>query len=655
MTDFDLLPACAAAVERRAASGWPQAARATQALDVARADYRPLGIPVDWPERFGLDDVDLALLEIAASVDRDPLLHLLLGLLSGDPGPGRPTTALALELAGISPADPAAYSRLGPLAALQRHRLLAVQGADGLTYRRLRVPDRVAAQLRGDDLPDPAVLRLLVDPVPMRVAGTDRLAAGLAAGQQLCWIPASGTGAALAMAAGACHLLDLAVLVGDLRRLPTVPHPARTGHGEEPTGLAPDPEELSGAVAALIDEAALTGSVLVLMSAELAVGSLDLLFRSAVPVLAISAQPWDPMWADHLPLTVTAPKLTIAERTALWERLLSRPVPREIAGLRLRPEQIRQVVQSATDSAALDGLPAAGPEQLRTAVRRLGMDHHRADGGVRIGDLVLPEIAENEVRRLINWVRYRDEVMSKGPLQGKGKGTGICALFAGAPGTGKTLAADVVAGSLGLDVVQVELNSVVSKYIGETEKNLERIFTEAESLNAVLFFDEADVLFGPRSHIKDAHDRYANQEVAYLLQRMESFDGITILASNLRGNIDPAFARRLHFVITFPNPDARTRTRLWEHHLRAMPDQDPADPIDTVQLGFAVELSGGDIRNVVLAAAYDAVIDGQAMGMRHVGASLIRELTKLGRRAPSLPTMNGGRHREPPVGVRTTN
>jgi AAA+ superfamily predicted ATPase len=654
MTDFDLLPACAAAVERRAAAGWPQAARATQALDVARADYRPLDIPAAWPERFGLDDVDLSLLEIAAAVDRDPLLHLLLGLLSGDPGPGRPTTALALELAGISPADPAAYSRLGPLAALQRHRLLAVPGTDGLTYRRLRVPDRVAAQLRGDDLPDPAVLRLLVDPVPMRLAGSDRLAAGLAAGEQLCWIPASGTGAALAMAAGACHLLDLAVLVGDLRRLRTVLHPARTGHGEEPTGLAPDPEELSGAVAALIDEAALTGSVLVLMSAELAVGSLELLFRSAVPVLAISAQPWDPTWANHLPLTVTAPKLTIAERTALWERLLSRPVPREIAGLRLRPEQIRQVVQSATDSAALDGLPAAGPEQLRTAVRRLGMDHHRGDG-VRIGDLVLPESAENEVRRLINWVRYRDEVMSMGPLQGKGKGTGICALFAGAPGTGKTLAADVVAGSLGLDVVQVELNSVVSKYIGETEKNLERIFTEAESLNAVLFFDEADVLFGPRSHIKDAHDRYANQEVAYLLQRMESFDGITILASNLRGNIDPAFARRLHFVITFPNPDARTRTRLWEHHLRAMPDLDPADPIDTVQLGFAVELSGGDIRNVVLAAAYDAVIDGQAMGMRHVRASLVRELTKLGRRAPSLPTMNGSRHREPPVGLRTTN
>lgn len=208
MTDFELLTACADAVGRRADAGWAEADRATHALDIARGDYHPLNIPTDWRVRFRLDDVDLALLEIAASVERDPLLHLLLGLLSGDLGPGRPTTALALELAGVSSADPWAYSHLGPLAPLQRYRLLAVEGSDGLTYRRLRMPDRVAAQLCGDDLPAPAVLGLLVEPVPMRVSGTDHLAAGLGAGERLCWVRASGGSAAIAMAAGACHLLN---------------------------------------------------------------------------------------------------------------------------------------------------------------------------------------------------------------------------------------------------------------------------------------------------------------------------------------------------------------------------------------------------------------------------------------------------------------
>ena len=161
-----------------------------------------------------------------------------------------------------------------------------------------------------------------------------------------------------------------------------------------------------------------------------------------------------------------------------------------------------------------------------------------------------------------------------GPLHGKGgKGIGICALFSGPPGTGKTLAAHVVADSLGMDLYQVDLSSIVDKYIGETEKNLERVFVEAEATNAVLFFDEADALFGSRSEVKDAKDRYANQEIAYLLQRMEQFDGITVLASNLRGNIDPAFARRLHFMVAFPDPDEATRQRLWTHHLEDLADR----------------------------------------------------------------------------------
>ena len=177
---------------------------------------------------------------------------------------------------------------------------------------------------------------------------------------------------------------------------------------------------------------------------------------------------------------------------------------------------------------------------------------------------------------------------------------------------------------------------MVDKYVGETEKNLERVFAAAESRNALLFFDEADSLFGSRSAVKDAHDRYANQEVAFLLQRMEKSEGVTILATNLRGNLDPAFSRRLQFIVHFPDPDRSTRHALWDHHLRrtGLPVDD-ADPIDVPRLA-GVEATGSDIYNMVLTAAFAAAADGSPLGMRHVRDALSRELGKLGRRVPVL-------------------
>ena len=174
-------------------------------------------------------------------------------------------------------------------------------------------------------------------------------------------------------------------------------------------------------------------------------------------------------------------------------------------------------------------------------------------GGPSFADLVLPEHAAASLRQLVSWARVRDQVTARGPL--RAKGSGIAALFTGSPGTGKTLAANVIAEELSIDLFQVDLSAIVDKYIGETEKNLERVFQSAEALNVVLFFDEADALFGSRSEVRDSRDRYANQEVAYLLQRMEQFDGITILATNLRGNLDQAFSRRMSFIVHFPDPD----------------------------------------------------------------------------------------------------
>jgi SpoVK/Ycf46/Vps4 family AAA+-type ATPase len=211
-------------------------------------------------------------------------------------------------------------------------------------------------------------------------------------------------------------------------------------------------------------------------------------------------------------------------------------------------------------------------------------------------------------------------------------GRGVSVLFAGPSGTGKTMAAEVIAGDLGLDLYRIDLSTIVSKYIGETERNLERVFTAAESANVILFFDEADAVFGRRSEVRDSHDRYANLEVAYLLQRMEQYDGLAILATNLRENLDEAFVRRLEFVVTFPFPDEAHRRRLWEIHLP--PDAPRADDLDLAHLAARFRLSGGNIKNVTLAAAFLAAAEDRPIGMAHLLRAVQREHQKLGRIVP---------------------
>ena len=205
----------------------------------------------------------------------------------------------------------------------------------------------------------------------------------------------------------------------------------------------------------------------------------------------------------------------------------------------------------------------------------------------------------------------------------------MTALFAGPSGTGKTMAAEVLAGELGLDLYTVDLATVVDKYVGETEKNLDRIFAEAERVNGVILFDEADALFGKRSEVSDAHDRYANVEVAYLLQRMELFDGIAILATNLRANLDEAFTRRLDSLVDFPEPEEEYRRQLWERSLgTAMPR---ADDLDLRFLAESFQLAGGAIRNIVVAAAYAAAEHGRPLSMAHLIRATQREYLKMGR------------------------
>jgi hypothetical protein len=267
--------------------------------------------------------------------------------------------------------------------------------------------------------------------------------------------------------------------------------------------------------------------------------------------------------------------------------------------------------------------------------------HHQLDRlaqplPVRHGwnDLVLPPDELRRLKEIANAVRNRDQVMGEwGFNERVSAGPGVNAIFFGPSGTGKTMAASILAGDLGMAIYRVDLSRVMSKYIGETERNLDALFNEARHSFALLFFDEAEAIFGKRSEVKDAHDRYANIEVAYLLQRMEAFEGVAILATNLRKNMDNAFLRRLQFAVEFPLPTVTERLRIWRQVWPA-----PAQMGHDVDLEFMakhVELSGGHIRNIALMAAYLATQDRTAIGMAHLVAATRREFQKLGwRNAP---------------------
>ncbi|MGH2692775.1 MAG: ATP-binding protein, partial [Actinomycetota bacterium] len=245
-------------------------------------------------------------------------------------------------------------------------------------------------------------------------------------------------------------------------------------------------------------------------------------------------------------------------------------------------------------------------------------------------DLVLPADVIEQLRELTTRARHRDLVLNDwGLAAGSSKGRGVTALFTGESGTGKTISAEVLAADLGLDLYVIDLSTVVDKYVGETEKNLERIFVEAERLNGVLLFDEADAIFGKRSDVRDAHDRYANVETAYLLQRLERFEGVAILTTNLRANLDEAFTRRIDVIVTFPMPEEEERRRLWRLHLGSFLPQ--AQDIDVDFLASAFKLPGGSIRNIVLTAAYLAADDGGVVGMDELIRATAREYGKLGR------------------------
>lgn len=300
----------------------------------------------------------------------------------------------------------------------------------------------------------------------------------------------------------------------------------------------------------------------------------------------------------------------------------------------LTTHQVEDTIQTAVDLAAQDNEPLDN-HHLFTAARlhttaRLTSMASKITPRYSWTDLILPDEQVKMLREMVDTVRYRSQVLDEWQARKKlVSSNGITSLFVGSPGTGKTMAAEVMAGELEMDLYKIDLSGLVSKYIGETEKNLERVFSEADRSNAILFFDEADSIFGKRSEVKDARDRYANIEISYLLQRMESYNGVTILATNLGSNLDEAFTRRLQFRVNFPDPDVEQRLRIWQTLFPARVPK--AVDLDWVWLAQKFNLTGGNIRNVIVAAAYLAASDGGMVTMPHLLHAIRREMQKMGR------------------------
>jgi ATP-dependent 26S proteasome regulatory subunit len=325
-------------------------------------------------------------------------------------------------------------------------------------------------------------------------------------------------------------------------------------------------------------------------------------------------------------VTIDVEKPHPQEQHELWQKLLPEAaaplVDSLTAQFRLSIRELCTVAGIMADQTAEDIWDICR-SQTRPCLENLAQ---RIEPAASWDDLVLPEEQLRTLREIAMQVRQRARVYGQwGFADGSSRGLGISALFEGTSGTGKTMAAEVIAHELQLDLYRIDLSQVVSKYIGETEKNLGRVFDAAESGGAILLFDEADALFGKRSDVKDSHDRYANIEVSYLLQRMESYRGLAILTTNMKSALDKAFLRRIRFVVQFPFPDAVSRAEIWR---RVFPCRTPVAGLDVGKLA-RLNIAGGNIRNIALNAAFLAADDGGQVQMNHLLQAARSEYGKL--------------------------
>jgi hypothetical protein len=575
---------------------------------------------------FGLSPFEREVLLLCAGVELDGAFADLCGTAQGERSMRYPTFGLALA------ALPGAHwSALAPSAPLRRWRLVELDARVSVTAGPLRIDERILHHLTGLALTDER-LEGLVEPVPepfdlppshARLAeAIVRLWSDRHTSLPVVQLCGRDRAAMTAVAATACR---------------------RFGEGLYALGaeaLPPAPAELASLGILWEREAVLSGSVL-LVEAEgdeseghpgTTVRFVD---RLRTPVMVSSR---DPVRLDRPAFRLDVGSPTALEQRDLWLRALGGTysglegeLDAVVAQFDLGPRAI-QAAATAVLAGAEDGTsPGLAPHAVWDACRvqarpRLDDLAGRIEPTATWEDLVLPEPQLRTLREMAANARQRWRVYGPWGFERKGpRGLGLSALFAGPSGTGKTLAAEVLAAQLRLDLYRIDLSSVVSKYIGETEKNLRRVFDAADEGGALLLFDEADALFGKRSEVKDSHDRYANIEVGYLLQRMEAYRGLAILTTNLKSALDPAFLRRIRFVVQFPFPDAGAREEIWR---RIFPAETPVEGLDWRRLA-GLDVAGGSIRNMALSAAFLAADAGQSVRMTHLLEAARSEYAKL--------------------------
>jgi hypothetical protein len=592
-------------------------------------------------DRFGLSPFERDILLLCAGIELDSSFASLCAAVQKDPEHPFPTFSMALA------ALPGAHwSATAPHAPLRYWRMVEVRPGPSLTTSPIRIDERILHYLAGIQHMDERLAgyaspcrtdQAIHELVPSHQAVVNRIAGIWQACEpaeqwpviQLCGPDAHGK---RDIACAACAYLGLSLLGIPAHVLPV------------------NPAELEALIRLCDRESILTTGALFLQCDDLdasdparitAIQGMTGSLRT--PLLISTREPLQTEPGSGFSLYVHGPEA--GEQLDLWHAVaggtgsISGPdLETLVAQFNMSSRTIRHV-GSMYRSATRDGdrprdtdagtaykiLWDACREQTRTRLSDLAQ-HIRP---VAVwDDLVLPNLQKDILRDIATQVRQRMKVYRTWGFASKSsRGLGISALFTGVSGTGKTMAAEVLANELSLDLYRIDLSQVVSKYIGETEKNLRRVFEAAEEGGAILLFDEADALFGKRSEVKDSHDRYANIEVSYLLQRMEEYRGLAILTTNMKEALDPAFLRRIRFVVQFPFPDVHHRLLIWE---RVFPQETPLKGLDYNKLA-RLNVPGGNIRNIALSAAFLAAEDGDVVQMRHILRAAGAEYAKMDR------------------------
>jgi AAA+ superfamily predicted ATPase len=626
----------------------PGRARSARADLTARADQgaaQGAFLPLRHAARsFELGPQEYGALLLALAVELDASFGRLVAYLNDHAGRPRPTVGLALAVAapeaGAEAIGPVAFWDLPAVA----DGLLELDGESSLPGLSLRLPRDLLRRLTADSLEPPRLPGVTVQAPDrglwQRLVVAEELRAPAAAWVESLRQDGRGRPLLLAGGPGSGRATAARALVGEAG-LPLVvvdgePNPERLRTARREArwyGAALLLRVAGGAPPSNVDWANLWGQLNDWRRPLLLAVAPDVVepAAAAAPVEPAVLTLGDPgpelrvrLWQAFLPPGEPLAELDLAGlagRFPFPPGRIARAVRRAVAGLALRPRGQRRLTIAALEHACRE----VGSASMGPLAQKLPLPYTR-------GELIVPASIQVELDLMLAWMRHQPRVLGEWGFRRRIHfGHGLTALFAGPSGTGKTMAAQVLARELGMDLYRVDLSRTMSKWIGETEKNLARLFDEARCSGAVLFFDEADALFGKRSEVKDAHDRYANLEIGYLLQRMEEHDGVTVLASNRMRDLDEAFVRRFHFLVDFPMPNEADRLRIWQGMFPAEAPREPGLEAELVRLAPPFEVSGGEIKNAVLAAAYWAAAEERPVGLSHLVRALRREMLKAGR------------------------